>query len=62
MNQGGIAEKLVNLALRMLGKVPGSLLHTNIMGNAMFGAISGSATAAAAIGGVMNEQERKSGI
>nr|WP_321303088.1 TRAP transporter large permease [uncultured Trichococcus sp.] len=62
MNQGGIAEKLVNLALRMLGKVPGSLLHTNIMGNAMFGAISGSATAAAAaIGGVMNEQERKAG-
>lgn len=62
MNQGGIAEKLVNFALSIFGKFPGALLQTNIYGNALFGAISGSAAAAAAaIGGVMNEEERKEG-
>ncbi|SJZ86089.1 TRAP transporter large permease [Garciella nitratireducens] len=62
MNQGGIAQKLINFALAIVGRIPGSLLHTNIVGNAMFGAISGSATAAAAaIGGVMNEEEKKHG-
>ncbi|MDI5829835.1 TRAP transporter large permease subunit, partial [Salmonella enterica subsp. enterica serovar Kentucky] len=36
------------------GKLPGSLSYTNIVGNMMFGAISGSAIAAStSIGGVM---------
>ena len=54
MSSGGIARRLVNLALLVLGKVPGSLALTNAAGNAMFGSISGSGIAAAtAIGGVM---------
>lgn len=62
MSGGGIARRLVNLALLILGKVPGSLALTNIAGNAMFGSISGSGIAAAtAIGGVMNPLEKEQG-
>ena len=62
MSSGGIARRLVNLALLILGKVPGSLALTNIAGNAMFGSISGSGIAAAtAIGGVMNPLEKEHG-
>lgn len=60
MSSGGIARKLINLAMLILGKVPGSLALTNIAGNAMFGSLSGSGIAAAtAIGGVMNPLEKK---
>lgn len=60
MNSGGIAKRLINLALLVLGKVPGSLALTNIAGNAMFGSISGSGIAAAtAIGGVMLPLEKE---
>lgn len=62
MSSGGIAQRLINLALLVLGKVPGSLALTNIAGNAMFGSISGSGIAAAtAIGGIMGplEDEQK---
>lgn len=62
MSSGGIARRLVNLALLVLGKVPGSLALTNVAGNAMFGSISGSGIAAAtAIGGVMNPLEKEQG-
>ena len=62
MSNGGIARRLINLALLFLGKVPGSLAVTNIAGNAMFGSISGSGIAAAtAIGGVMNPLEKENG-
>lgn len=62
MSSGGIARRLVNLALMVLGRVPGSLALTNIAGNAMFGSISGSGIAAAtAIGGVMNPLEKEHG-
>ncbi len=54
MNNGGIALRLVNFAKLFSAKIPGSLAHTNIVGNMMFGAISGSAIAAStSIGGVM---------
>ncbi len=53
MNQGGIAKRLVNFVLAILGKLPGSLLVTNVGTNALFGAISGSASAAAAAVGSM---------
>ncbi|HHP7639687.1 TRAP transporter large permease [Escherichia coli] len=54
MNSGGIASRLVNFAKLFTGKLPGSLSYTNIVGNMMFGAISGSAIAAStSIGGVM---------
>ena len=48
MNNGGIAIKLVNFANLLAGKLPGSLAHTNVIGNMLFGSISGSGTAAAA--------------
>ncbi len=51
-NSGGIAKRLINLALLVLGKVPGSLALTNIAGNAMFGSISGSGIAAATAIGI----------
>ncbi|MDO4326141.1 MAG: TRAP transporter large permease [bacterium] len=53
MNQGGIAKKLVDFVLAILGKLPGALLVTNVGANALFGAISGSASAAAAAVGSM---------
>ena len=62
MSSGGIARKLINPAMLILGKVPGSLALTNIAGNAMFGSLSGSGIAAAtAIGGVMNPLEKEEG-
>ena len=62
MSSGGIARKLINLAMLILGKVPGSLALTNIAGNAMFGSLSGSGIAAATdIGGVMNPLEKEEG-
>lgn len=56
MNQGGIAKRLVDFVMAILGKLPGALLVTNIGANALFGAISGSASAAAAAVGSMVEQ------
>lgn len=53
MNQGGIARRLVNFVMALLGKLPGALLVTNVGTNALFGAISGSASAAAAAVGSM---------
>lgn len=56
MNQGGIAKRLVDFVMALLGKLPGALLVTNIGANALFGAISGSASAAAAAVGSMVEK------
>ena len=62
MNNGGIAIKLVNFATLLSGKLPGSLAHTNVVGNMLFGAISGSGTAAAAaIGGTMSPLQDEAG-
>lgn len=62
MNNGGIAIRLVNFATLLSGKLPGSLAHTNVVGNMLFGAISGSGTAAAAaIGGTMSPLQEKAG-
>lgn len=62
MNQGGIAKKLVAFAQSLTGKIPGSLMQTNILANMMFGAISGSATAAcAAMGGILLPMEEEEG-
>ena len=56
MNQGGIAKRLVDFVMALLGKMPGALLVTNVGANALFGAISGSASAAAAAVGSMVQQ------
>jgi tripartite ATP-independent transporter DctM subunit len=63
MNSGGIARRLINLAKVIGSPLPGSLLHTTILANMMFGALSGSAVAsAAAVGGVMAPEIKKAGI
>ena len=62
MNNGGIALKLVNFAKVLSGKLPGSLAHTNVVGNMLFGAVSGSSVAAAAaIGGTMAHLQEEEG-
>ena len=62
MNQGGIAKKLVDFVMAILGKLPGALLVTNVGTNALFGAISGSASAAAAaVGSMVRQGEEEAG-
>lgn len=62
MNQGGIAGRLVDLVLAVLGRLPGSLLVANVGANALFGAISGSASAAAAaVGSMVRDGEEEQG-
>lgn len=62
MNQGGIANRLVKFVQSIVGRIPGSLLLTNVGANALFGAISGSAAAAAAaVGGMVREGEEAAG-
>lgn len=62
MNNGGIAFRLVNFAKIIVGKAPGSLAHTNIAGNMLFGSISGSSVAsAAAMGKIMTPLEDSQG-
>ena len=62
MNQGGIAKRLVDFVMAILGKLPGALLVTNVGTNALFGAISGSASAAAAaVGSMVREGEEEQG-
>lgn len=63
MNQGGIAKRLVDFVMAILGKLPGALLVTNAGANALFGAISGSASAAAAaVGSMVKEGEEEQGF
>ncbi|WP_227937017.1 TRAP transporter large permease [Alkalihalobacillus deserti] len=62
MNNGGIAERLINFAKVLVGKMPGSLAHANILGNMLFGSLSGSSVAAAAaIGRTMGPLQKKEG-
>jgi tripartite ATP-independent transporter DctM subunit len=62
MNNGGIAIRLVNCAKVLSGRLPGSLAHSNILANMLFGSISGSAVAAAAaVGGTMGPLQEKEG-
>lgn len=62
MGQGGIAKRLIDFAKCMLGMVPGGLALVNVLSCTLFGAISGSAVAAAsAIGGFMTPEMEKEG-
>ncbi len=62
MNRGGIAVRLINLAKAIVGPLPGGLAFVNIISCMLFGAISGSAVAAAsAIGGFMHPMMKKDG-
>jgi len=62
MNRGGIAKRLIDFAKSIVGSLPGGLAHVNIIAAMLFGAISGSAAAAAsAIGGFMTNRMEKEG-
>ncbi len=62
MNQGGMARRLIDFARALLGLLPGALSHVNILASILFGAISGSAVAAAsAVGGIMAPEMEKDG-
>ncbi len=62
MNRGGIARRLIDFAKTLVGSLPGGLAHVNIIAAMLFGAISGSAVAAAsAIGGFMGSRMEEEG-
>ena len=62
MNRGGIARRLIDFAKSLVGMLPGALAHVNIVASMFFGAISGSAVAAAsAVGGVMAPRMEEEG-
>ncbi|MGK7397697.1 MAG: TRAP transporter large permease [Candidatus Cyclobacteriaceae bacterium M3_2C_046] len=62
MNRGGIATRLIDFAKVLVGMLPGGLAYVNILAAMLFGAISGSAGAAAsAIGGFMTPLMTKEG-
>ena len=62
MNNGGIARRLVNFAKLFCGWIPGSLAQANVLGNMLFGALSGSAVAAAsAMGGCIYPIQKEEG-
>jgi tripartite ATP-independent transporter DctM subunit len=62
MAEGGMAERLVNLAKIFVGFIRGGLALVNILASAFFGCISGSSVAdTASIGSVMIPQMVKNG-
>jgi tripartite ATP-independent transporter DctM subunit len=63
MNKGGIARRLIDFAKVLVGRLPGGLAYVNILACMLFGAISGSAIAAAsAIGGFMTPRMEEEGF
>ena len=62
MKRGGIAARLINFAKSLVSSLPGGLAYVNILASMLFGAISGSALAAAsAIGSIMTDRMEKEG-
>ena len=62
MGRGGIARRLIAFARAMVGALPGGLAFVNIVACMLFGAVSGSAIAAAAgIGSVMHPKMVENG-
>ncbi len=62
MNRGGIAQRLIELAKALTGRLPGGLLYVNVIAAMLFGAIAGSAAAAAsAIGGILGKRMEQEG-
>ena len=60
MNNGGIARRMINFAKLFCGFVPGSLAQANVLGNMLFGALAGSAVAAAsAMGGSISPIQKE---
>lgn len=62
MGRGGIAKRLIECAMALVGMLPGGLALVNVMSCMFFGAISGSAVAAtSAIGSFMLPEMKKQG-
>lgn len=62
MKRGGIATRLINFAKSLVSSLPGGLAYVNILASMLFGAISGSALAAAsAIGSIMTDRMEEEG-
>jgi len=62
MNRGGIANRLIEFAKSLTGRLPGGLLHVNIVAAMLMGAIAGSAVAAASsMGGILGKRMEKEG-
>ncbi len=62
MNTGGIAKRLIDFAKSLIGSLPGGLAFVNIIAAMLFGAISGSAVAAAsAIGSTLTDKMESEG-
>ena len=62
MNTGGIAQRLIDLAQVVAGRLPASLAQTTVGANAMFGTVSGASVAsAAAVGSGLSPPVRRAG-
>jgi tripartite ATP-independent transporter DctM subunit len=62
LNRGGAATRLIELGRCLVGHLPAGLAWVTVLGNLLFGAISGSAVAAAAaVGSVMVPQMEREG-
>ena len=62
MNRGGIATRLIDFAKGLTGRLPGGLLYVNVIAAMLFGAIAGSAAAAAsAIGSILGKRMDEEG-
>ena len=62
MGRGGMARRLIDFANALVGRYPGGLSYVNTLTCMMFGAISGSATAAvSSVGGFMLPEMTRNG-
>jgi tripartite ATP-independent transporter DctM subunit len=62
INKGGLAHRLIKLAKDLMGSLPGGLAHVNVVAAMLFGAIAGSAVAAAsAIGSILGPRMEEEG-
>ncbi|WP_420115183.1 TRAP transporter large permease [Pseudactinotalea sp.] len=62
MNAGGMATRLIDLALVIAGRAPASLAQTTVVANTLFGAVSGASVASAAtVGTVLGPRMKKEG-
>lgn len=62
MNRGGIAPRLITFAKNLMGSLPGGLAHVNVVAAMLFGAVAGSAMAAAtAVGSILGPRMEKEG-
>lgn len=62
MNEGGISQRLVNLANVIIGKIRGGLAMVNVLASTFFGGISGSALAdTSSVGSVLIPMMKKQG-